>query len=496
MIFLLWMLTTLIGNAAHASVTIFDVTPVEQNTVQRFEALEMYEETSTFVFNGKFKSIEGNTTLFIGLTLDDGSFNDDNNRAYEIAIQRHQIGVWAYTPRKEGGKRTNFRKSGQNYDYNFKEGDDFELTMDVKKSGGLRFSLKSGETRFTLTKPNGFFSSSFSVWEDAKLMLELQTNNALVFTSIVATTGGSSDGSDDQTTITCPTGQRNDSPTSCVPCPDNYYGTDGINCKACPGQSTSPSGSDELTDCVCNENFYRVYTKAVNCEACPSNGFSDRGATSVAQCKCPADHYKIKKGKCSSCPPNSSSEVGSNNAGDCRCQENYYKDGANCLKCPKGTKSLLGSSRVKDCKKVREKLIGEITPLSAENSHTYGANEEKFAAKYAFDLIFETWAKPVANFDGESWIELKLDEVHCIRRIERFHKDGSTYLTWTCSPSGCICEGYYFCNKCILTVFTVDTAAAVSAGCKHGNRVKLRQRSDQQFMVSEIAIIEKQGKTQ
>ena len=281
-----------------------------------------------------------------------------------------------------------------------------------------------------------------------------------------------------------------------MPCSENYYGPDGVNCRACPGQSTSPSGSDKLTDCVCNENFYKENT--VNCEACPSNGFSDRGATSVAQCKCPADHYKIQKGTCSSCPPSSTSEVGSNNAGDCRCLENYYKDTAACLKCPEGTKSLLGSSRAKDCKKVREKLAGEITPLAAENSKTYGANEEKFAAKYAFDLMFETWAKPMANSDGESWIELKLDKVHCIRRIERFHKDGTPYLTWTCSPSGCICESNYFCNKCILTVSTAGNTApaAASAGCKHGNRVKLRQSSDHHFMVPEIAIIEKQGEKQ
>ena len=151
--------------------------------------------------------------------------------------------------------------------------------------------------------------------------LELQSNFALVFTSIKAVTDGSSE------ETPCLPGQTRDQhdPASCVPCPANTFGVDGLTCQGCPHHSASLIGSDEVTDCYCYENFFRLEDVTQTdvqdwtiCQACPPGSTSVFGATSITQCSCPVNHYMEMYEFCRECPVGKNSSIGSTSADDCK----------------------------------------------------------------------------------------------------------------------------------------------------------------------------------
>ena len=180
------------------------------------------------------------------------------------------------------------------------------------------------------------------------LQLELRSNNALVFTSITAT----SEGSSDELETFCPPGHELDDQGVCQTCSENTYGTDGTSCQSCPAESTSLAGSDELTDCACNEDHYREGGK---CESCPGGGTSSAGSTAVTDCQCPVNKYMDEK-NCVSCPGSGTSDKGSTSITQCKCPADHYMQDKTCQECAGGKKSPSGSTSPDACKESEDNL--------------------------------------------------------------------------------------------------------------------------------------------
>ena len=81
---------------------------------------------------------------------------------------------------------------------------------------------------------------------------------------------------------------------------------------ACPGNSTSPSGSYQITQCACLPGFYGL--NGTNCTLCPANSYCASGVLNP-------------------CQGNSSSPTQSNNASSCACNAGFF-GGSSCYECP------------------------------------------------------------------------------------------------------------------------------------------------------------------
>jgi len=123
---------------------------------------------------------------------------------------------------------------------------------------------------------------------------------------------------------------------ACLDCAAGKYKTtdadtacDGL----CPDNSTSPEGSDALTDCVCNAGF----------------SGADGGTCTI----CPVDKYKDVPGDsvCLDCATNSQSLAGSDAATDCQCNAGYAgPDGGACTECSANFyKSTVGTALCVSC---------------------------------------------------------------------------------------------------------------------------------------------------
>ena len=154
------------------------------------------------------------------------------------------------------------------------------------------------------------------------LQLEIMSNDKLVFNKITATTVGSAD--EASTPPPCEIGSKRETPDgSCVQCPAGTYGTDRItcqgcpsdNCVACPAESSSPAGSDDITDCVCLENFYR--SSDTECLACPADSTAEEGADDKSDCKCRKHLFMNTDKVCQECPDNKISPAGSTSENNC-----------------------------------------------------------------------------------------------------------------------------------------------------------------------------------
>ena len=143
----------------------------------------------------------------------------------------------------------------------------------------------------------------------------------------------------------------------------------------------------------------------------------------------------------------------------------------------------------------RERLAGEIVPVSAKHSGTYKDYETTYGAANTIDLNFETGSYTTLGSDDTSWLKVTLDQVYCLKQVVWFSSNGASYLTWTCSDTDCTsCEGsqYWQCGSYTLTVYTEgdssDNLPSMS-DCKYGNRVRLQRKDTVYFGVYEIAII-------
>ena len=88
---------------------------------------------------------------------------------------------------------------------------------------------------------------------------------------------------------------------------------------------------------------------------------------------------------------------------------------------------------------IRERVTGEITPVSAEQSGALNEeDEDENGAGLAIDLDLGT--ANLANFGTDTpspWLKLTLDKVHCIQDVIMFYFDGNPLITWTCSDTEC-----------------------------------------------------------
>ena len=141
--------------------------------------------------------------------------------------------------------------------------------------------------------------------------------------------------------------------------------------------------------------------------------------------------------------------------------------------------------------RIRERLPGEITPVSAEQSRTYEDNEEYYAASHAIDLDLDTGSKTTSGSDGTPWLKVTLDNTNCIHKVEIY-----SYLTWTCSFTDCLtCRG----SDCHLYSLTVSSERTLSdhlptvSDCKYGDTVMIQQTFSGILSVYEVAVIAKQG---
>ncbi|XP_063679506.1 uncharacterized protein LOC134815005 isoform X1 [Bolinopsis microptera] len=147
-------------------------------------------------------------------------------------------------------------------------------------------------------------------------------------------------------------------------------------------------------------------------------------------------------------------------------------------------------------KGMRELLVGEVFPVSAEHSRTNEDNEEYYDATKAVDQNMGTRSWTEADSDGGIWLKLTLGQVTCVQQIVWYLYDSSLYQTWSCSNTDCTCEGEV-CNYYTLAVYNegaVDNIPPVS-GCIYGDTVKLLKTNDNigSFFVYEISITEKKG---
>ena len=188
----------------------------------------------------------------------------------------------------------------------------------------------------------------------------------------------------------CPAGKYADARDTgeCMRCLAGKYSTtlaarSNTTCRDCPGDSSSLTGSDALSDCVCNQGYtgpdgglcgecgqgkFKDVTGSVPCENCPVNSDSPAGSDAQTDCICNIGHtgpdggacqtcqsgtYKTGTGSasCQNCPDNSVSPAGSDAQTDCACNRGYTgPDGGSCHACEQGQyKNVIGSDGCLNC---------------------------------------------------------------------------------------------------------------------------------------------------
>ena len=141
----------------------------------------------------------------------------------------------------------------------------------------------------------------------------------------------------------------------------------------------------------------------------------------------------------------------------------------------------------------RQRVTGEITPVSAEHSATKDNDEVQFGAGLAIDLDLDTFSITVPGTDGTSWLKITLDKVNCVETVIWYISTGAPILTWTCTKDDCSnCDGLH-CSDYTLTVSTEGAVSDLSpvSDCRYGDTVKLEYVDGSEFHVYELAVIGK-----
>ena len=148
--------------------------------------------------------------------------------------------------------------------------------------------------------------------------------------------------------------------------------------------------------------------------------------------------------------------------------------------------------------RTRERVAGEIIPVSAEQSATINNDEAKHGAGRGIDMIFNTYARTKAGSDGTHWFKLKLDKQYCIQIVTWYNAYGTPIEKWTCDESDCgECENGN--NICYYKLKVKTEAVAASdpappSDCRYGDTVRLRRKNtSDRVTVYEIVIVGKQG---
>ena len=98
---------------------------------------------------------------------------------------------------------------------------------------------------------------------------------------------------------------------------------------------------------------------------------------------------------------------------------------------------------------MRERVTGEITPVTAEQSGTLNEEDED-GAGLAIDMDLDT--ANLANFETVTpspWLKLTLDKVYCVQNVIMYNFDGNPLITWTCTDSECGKKFYISCRRSI-----------------------------------------------
>lgn len=139
---------------------------------------------------------------------------------------------------------------------------------------------------------------------------------------------------------------RDELSSSCVPCPTNEYRSSLTECTACPENSTSPAGSDDVSACLCAAGYE---LDGSNCVPC-ADGFVKPLVGNHACTACAAGKYTVAE-TCVDCPAFATSPEASSTIGSCQCTPGYTgADGSACTACAPGTyKVSVGSDSCDEC---------------------------------------------------------------------------------------------------------------------------------------------------
>ena len=140
---------------------------------------------------------------------------------------------------------------------------------------------------------------------------------------------------------------------------------------SCPQDSSSPSGSTSLSDCLCDPGFYPLFdehSKLVSCEfclpnqwcpggsqmfPCTSHSTSATAATSPLQCICDAGFFGLGNSSCTQCPAGTYKTIDSHVCLQCPVgtynPEEAGIDPQVCIACPDLSTSVHGSREQTQC---------------------------------------------------------------------------------------------------------------------------------------------------
>jgi len=119
----------------------------------------------------------------------------------------------------------------------------------------------------------------------------------------------------------------------------------------CPSNTISSTGSDDITDCICDVGFEGGLV-GVPCSACEVGNFKVvNGSGSCTPCSAGSYQDVMAASACASCPANTNSLLGSDEITDCICEIGYNgADGTQCSACAEGKyKEVNGSATCADC---------------------------------------------------------------------------------------------------------------------------------------------------
>ena len=110
-------------------------------------------------------------------------------------------------------------------------------------------------------------------------------------------------------------------------------------------------------------------------------------------------------------------------------------------------------------------------------------------------MDLDTKSSTIPDQDGNTWLRLTLDVVHCVTTVIRYGSDGNPYFSWTCSTTGCTCTGSDYCIYFTLEISRTGTLpenVPTVTDCKYGDTLQIN-RTYGSFSSREIAVVGKQG---
>jgi hypothetical protein len=144
-------------------------------------------------------------------------------------------------------------------------------------------------------------------------------------------------------------------------------------------------------------------------------------------------------------------------------------------------------------------LLDEITPISGQLS-AISSLAPNDVAEHAFDRDWDTVFTTGKNENGEIWIELKFDEVYCIKEVINYGGKNSPGLVFKCSGDSneCPCENKErgaFLSTSVNFSEAMDKEFPTASDCRYGDTVHVEFTGTQfaAFRSSEIAVTGKRG---